>query len=211
MPRRFRHLAANDEPISSELVRELAPLVVDASQPFAEWYFNDKEMAAEIIEEWMARPSSEVYAGRAVVLDHEDRDAAGCLIALTGAELAKARSADFAEFCAEISDSPEADEVVEEVIEASNDLFPPVEDDHLYVSRVAVDPSMRGEGLGSELIDYVTDHFSGQGLTTCRLDVAAANVGAIKAYEKVGFKIVATSRSDLADLTYCAMELPLAS
>lgn len=211
MPPRFRHLATQSDGLSSELVRQLAPLVVDASQPFAEWYFNDKEMAAEIIEEWMARPTSEVYVGRAVVLDHGDRPAAGCLIALTGSELARARSADFAEFCAEIASSPEADEVVEEIVTASSELFAPVDDDHLYVSRVAVDPALRGEGLGSELVDYVTDHFSGKGFTTCRLDVAADNVGAIKAYERVGFEIVSTSRSDLADLTYCAMELPLAS
>lgn len=211
MPPRFRHLADHGEPLTDEVISRLAPLVVDASQPFADWYFNDEELAAEIIDEWMARPSSEVYAGRAVVLEHDDHRAAGCIIVLTGWELAKARAADFAEFCAEIADSPDADEVVEEIITASGELFPPVDDDHLYVSRVAVDPAMRGQGLGYALVDHVIEHFGGQGLTTCRLDVSADNTGAIRTYEKLGFEVTATSRSDLADLTYCAMELPLAA
>src|SRR5215204_3041554 len=143
---RFRHLWTEGDAARSQLIPALAPWVYSASRPFADWYFGDPDVAAEILHEWMDRPSSEVFVGRAIVMmgPETESETAGCLIALPGDQLAKARAADFTAFCNELGAGPEAEEVLAQVVPASRELFPPVGDDEIYISRVAVDPSRRG-------------------------------------------------------------------
>ena len=118
-------------------------------------------MAAEILHEWMSRPTAEVFVGRAIVMmgPETESETAGCLIALSGADLAKARAADFAAFCHELGSGAESEEVVAQVVPASRELFPAVADDELYISRVAVDPSRRGQGLGRKLVAHTMETF----------------------------------------------------
>lgn len=201
----FRSLWLEPEAAALQLVDVLAPWVVDASRPFADWYFGAPDVAAEIIEEWMSRPTSELYIGRSIVAEGTDGDVAGCIIALPGADLAHCRRADFAAFCRDLGSSPEADEVIEEVVTASAELFPAVPDDELYISRVAVDPARRGHGVGRMLVRHALETFGDRGSRACRLDVSADNRAAIRAYEAAGLEILATSHSPTAGMTYCAM------
>lgn len=201
----FRHLWEEPERAAVELIDVVAPWVVDASRPFADWYFSEPDIAAEIIREWMARPTSELYVGRSIVVEDDDGQLSGCLIGLRSAELTRCRAADFAAFCDELGSEPEASEVIEEVLTASHELFPPVADDELYVSRVGVDPSRRGQGLGTALVRHAMETFRGRGLRACRLDVSADNQAAIRAYETAGLKTLTTSHSPTAGLTYLAM------
>jgi ribosomal protein S18 acetylase RimI-like enzyme len=201
---RFRSLADAGEP-TADLVQRIAPWVIAASRPFADWYFGEPDVAAEILGEWMGRPTSEVFAGRALLATTDDGAAVGCIIALMGRELARCRAADFAAFCEELGSEPGADDVIAEVLAASHELFPPVADDELYVSRVGVDPAQRGQGIGRALVGAAIDAFRDQHPVACRLDVSADNASAIRAYEAAGLAVISTSHSETAGLTYCAM------
>jgi aminoglycoside 6'-N-acetyltransferase len=58
-----------------------------------------------------------------------------------------------------------------------------------------LDPALHGRGLGSEAVRRVVRHlFDERGHHRITIDPAAANVSAIRAYEKVGFKRVGIMR-----------------
>ena len=50
--------------------------------------------------------------------------------------------------CSEIECEPEADEVIVEIVAVNNELFLPVGDDDLNISREGADPRHRGQGIG---------------------------------------------------------------
>ncbi len=205
---RFRHLVdAAGEPTPAT-VALLAPWVVAASRPFADWDFGEDWAAAEILQEWMGRPTSEVFAGRAIVYEDDDGPG-GCIVALSGSELARCRAADFAAFYGEIESEPDADEVIAEIVAASNELFAPVADDDLYISRVGVDADRRGRGIGREMVSHVLELAARAGHLRCRLDVASDNRAAIRAYEAAGLTVAERRHSPTAGLSYCSMTAAL--
>jgi len=60
---------------------------------------------------------------------------------------------------------------------------------------VFLDPPLRGRGLGTEAVRRVVALLIGErGHHRITIDPAAANARAIKAYEKVGFRVVGTMR-----------------
>lgn len=209
---RYEHLWRSPAPSVAFWVKALSGQIHAASNPFADWYFGTQEVAREILEEWMARPTSEVYVGRAIVM----LDAAangggerpmGCLIALDGSELARSRAADFAAFCADLGAGDEAAAAIDHVVSVSRQLFVPVAEDELYISRVAIDETARGRGLGSHLVAHAIETHQSRGYRKFRLDVSADNAAAIRAYEGSGLKIIGKARSEDAGLEYCAMAL----
>jgi ribosomal protein S18 acetylase RimI-like enzyme len=204
-PSRYRHLSAEPGADLGELIAALAPLVHEASAPFADWYFGDAAVAADILREWMARPTAEVFAGRAIVLEDAADAPAGCLLALDGAALARSRAADFAAFCDAIGGGAAAEEVIATVVQASRELFPPVAPDEMYISRVAIAAPHRSRGLGRALVGHALRTYRAAGARRFRLDVSADNPGAIRAYEAAGMRVRSTSSSATAGLTYCAM------
>ena len=204
----FRHLWTEDEAARRALIPTLAPWIHEASCPFADWYFATPELAVEILREWMQRPTAEVFVGRAIVMmEPEMGEAVGCLIALSGADLAASRSADFLAFCRELGTGPDVDDVLSELVPASRELFPDVGDDELYISRVAIDPARRGKGLGRELVAHALETFRARGFRRFRLDVSAGNPAAIRSYEAVGLRVIGSQNSPAAGLTYCTMVL----
>ncbi|MBA6157051.1 GNAT family N-acetyltransferase [Tenacibaculum sp. S7007] len=59
---------------------------------------------------------------------------------------------------------------------------------HAYLGFMFVKPSHRGRGVNKLVIEALYSWIKSKGITEVRLDVYADNPGAIKAYEKVGFK-----------------------
>jgi ribosomal protein S18 acetylase RimI-like enzyme len=202
---RFRFLWDEPELDLTGLAAAFAPLVNEASQPFADWYFGDADVAAEVMAEWMLRPSSELFIGRAIVVGAGEDDMAGLLLAMTGAELTRARAADFSAYCDDLGSGPEADAVLQEILPVSQQLFPAVGPQELYISRVAVRPEQRGRGLGRTLVRRAIDHFRGLGTRRFRLDVATSNAQAIRAYQGAGMSIWKVSSSSSSGLSYVAM------
>lgn len=60
-------------------------------------------------------------------------------------------------------------------------------DQHAYMGFMYTVPEHRGKGFNREIIEALENWALSQGVTEMRLEVYVENVGAIKAYEKVGF------------------------
>jgi ribosomal protein S18 acetylase RimI-like enzyme len=202
----FQHLERGDGGGELDgLAPALGPWIYEASRPFADWYFGDPEVAAEILCEWALRPTAEVYAGRATLARSPDHGLMGCLISLSGAEVARCRQADFAAFCAELGSGEDAEAVLEQVVTAARELFPPVAPDDLYVSRVAVAIPWRNRGVCKALAAETVREARRRGYRRCRLDVAVDNLPAVRAYQAAGFRVGQVSRSTTCSLSYCTM------
>lgn len=57
-----------------------------------------------------------------------------------------------------------------------------------YISSVIVDDDYRGQGIGELLIQKAVMYLGRRGANTVRINVRKDAVGAIKLYDKVGFK-----------------------
>ena len=64
-----------------------------------------------------------------------------------------------------------------------------VADNDFYIQAMAVDKELRGEGVGSTLMNFVEDHARAFGSTRLSLDVSAGNQGARKLYEHRGMTV----------------------
>ena len=64
-----------------------------------------------------------------------------------------------------------------------------IADSDFYIQAMAVDKELRGDGVGSALMDFVEDHARANGSTRLSLDVSALNKGAHKLYEHRGMII----------------------
>ena len=64
-----------------------------------------------------------------------------------------------------------------------------VAEDDFYLLAMAVDKRLRGEGVGSALMDAIEAQARGRGSTRVSLDVSAKNKGARRLYERRGMTI----------------------
>ena len=58
----------------------------------------------------------------------------------------------------------------------------------MYVAEIAIDDSLRGQGLGKQVLLEVIDYAKSKNLNRVILDADFRNVGARKLYERIGFK-----------------------
>ncbi|WP_183821961.1 GNAT family N-acetyltransferase [Rhizobium sp. BK377] len=59
-----------------------------------------------------------------------------------------------------------------------------------YTSDLWVHPDHQGKGIGKALLHHLCELMKGEGLETARLDTHAKNSGAIRLYERCGFKVI---------------------
>ena len=64
-----------------------------------------------------------------------------------------------------------------------------IADDDFYLQAIAVDNELRGEGLGSILMDSLEEQARASGATRLALDVSAKNQGARRFYDRRGFAV----------------------
>ena len=67
----------------------------------------------------------------------------------------------------------------------------------LYLAHLGITPTLRGEGLGSQLIDHFLQIGRRSGLPVAALDVSAANPRAQALYERLGFTVQVERTSNL--------------
>jgi ribosomal-protein-alanine N-acetyltransferase len=78
------------------------------------------------------------------------------------------------------------------------------------IMRIAVHPEYWGRGIASKLISASLDKFKEMGLKCATLDVDIVKNGAIKLYEKFGFKIMRVGTVDYdEDTSFLIMKLNL--
>ena len=64
-----------------------------------------------------------------------------------------------------------------------------VKKDDLYLAELAIDESLRGQGLGRKVVLDVIDYARSKNLNRVIIDADFRNVGARKFYERIGFTI----------------------
>lgn len=63
-----------------------------------------------------------------------------------------------------------------------------IEDDDFYIAEIAIDDSLRGQGLGKKVLLDAIDYAKSKGYRRVILDADFRNDGAKKLYERIGFK-----------------------
>lgn len=69
------------------------------------------------------------------------------------------------------------------------------------IQNIGITPAHRGQGLGSNLVQYALRGFQETGMKTGTLEVTAHNTGAIRLYQRLGFRITKTVFKS-ADFSY---------
>ena len=64
-----------------------------------------------------------------------------------------------------------------------------IADGDFYLLAIAIDKEIRGEGVGSALMDSIEERARASGSTRLSLDVSAKNEGARRLYERRGMSV----------------------
>ncbi len=204
-PAGVRHFVSLAEaPHTERFLDAVLAGVLQAGSPYLEWFFGGTDEARSVLRGWVARPSSEVFLGRAVLCTVGDVPVGGFL-ALGGAELARSRQADAV--AALTQSGPAARHAITLRIAAARELFPPVEDDELYLTKVWVTAEARRAGHGAALVGEYLAVGAGRGFRRFRLDVFSGNHAAIRLYRSFGFEILEERSSEQAGMSYTSMVL----
>lgn len=67
--------------------------------------------------------------------------------------------------------------------------------DEIHINNVAMRPRFRGQGMGTALMHHVLETAPSLGAQRATLEVRSSNVGAIKLYERLGFRVAGTRRN----------------
>ena len=67
--------------------------------------------------------------------------------------------------------------------------------DEAEITRIAVRPSYRREGIATELIEFLKEYLSKKGCKTILLEVRASNIAAKSLYNKLGFVTYAVRKN----------------
>lgn len=78
-----------------------------------------------------------------------------------------------------------------------------------YLHNIAVNTALRKQGIGKILTDKCADFIKSNGVNKIFLEVRVSNIPAIKLYEKIGFKIVATRKGFYSNPTEDAYSMIL--
>ena len=66
--------------------------------------------------------------------------------------------------------------------------------DEIHINNVAILPDLRGQGIGTTLMNRVFDEATRLGARRATLEVRASNEGARRLYERLGFYVAGTRR-----------------
>lgn len=71
--------------------------------------------------------------------------------------------------------------------------------DEAYIMNVAVLPQYRGFGIGTKLLNFVSEYVFEHGCSFISLEVRKSNAEAVKIYEKLGYKTVGERKNFYSD------------
>jgi [ribosomal protein S18]-alanine N-acetyltransferase len=64
----------------------------------------------------------------------------------------------------------------------------------IHINNLAIRPGFRGQGFGTGLVSEVLAHAQVLGATRATLEVRRSNVGAVRLYERLGFRLSGSRR-----------------
>jgi ribosomal protein S18 acetylase RimI-like enzyme len=193
-----------------EQTRQIAvalPWIHAAGQPYFDWLLGGRGAALRILEQWMQRPSSELFVGRVVLV--EETHSVGGFIALAGAELAQCRLQDA--LAAAAATSSERHSALARRLRQGRALFPEVTADDFHLSRMGVLAEARRRGYGRMIVREFLENGTRRGFRRFTLDVSADNVAAIELYRSAGFREERRQQLHEAGMTYVRMALELST
>lgn len=189
---------------TAAIVSDTARWVHDASNPYWDWLWGSSAEAPLQVVKWIERSTSEIAAERIVVV-RDESSILGGYIAMAGADLQRCRRADFLTLANYARSSKDAD-ILSRIRQAGL-VFGPVSDDSYYLSRIGVQNSARGKGLGRMLMESYLETGRASGFINFILDVSSDNRQAIELYRRMGFVITGTAEPTDCCLRYSTMEL----
>ncbi len=186
-------------------------LEYSASAPYGQFVFGDDSYALEVRDYLYAAGACEFAPpdGRLALVEGRP---AGMIACLTG-ELLRDYRLQAAEELAESRFLRRDPDLSRRLQLASTTLLRPGDDD-FYLSRIAVDPDVRGHGIGNRLLEQVLAEARLYSCRCCVLEVAPSAIAALGLYAKHGF--AETGRARVEDpqtrrvLEYVHMANPLA-
>jgi ribosomal protein S18 acetylase RimI-like enzyme len=187
---------------AKKIDQSILPWIKAAGNPYYDWFFQDPEISHKFIRLWIRNPQSEIFIARIHAL-FVDGQIAGGFIALNGENLLKCRKADMKYIVTKTNLEQRKKMMLR--LSLSEGLFPTVSKDEYYLSKIGINPSFKGKGYGSVLMDKYLEQGVKRGLNKYRLDVFAKNQIAIKCYEKHGFKIDKETTTKNGELKYFSM------
>jgi ribosomal protein S18 acetylase RimI-like enzyme len=193
-------------PLSSRGIPAALPWVHAAGQPYIDWLLGGRAATLRILEQWMRRPSSEVFMGRVVVV--EDRQPVGGFIAIPGGELARCRMQDA---LAAAAAAPEQRSLVARKLRLGRGLFAEVHADELYLSRMGVVAQARRRGYGKAIVREYLRNGALRGFRRFTLDVCSGNLAAIELYRSFGFRAEREHQVRDVEMTYVRMALEVST
>jgi ribosomal protein S18 acetylase RimI-like enzyme len=167
------------------VMEEVAAGVHDAGNPYFDHLFGGAAEARRVLREWIRRPDSEVYAGRARLIFDGDLLVGG-FIGLDGAACRRARAADMVALHGCAKGAARA-ALVGRLRDAAG-LFARIDDADWYVSKVWVTAALRGKGYGRAVARaafYPDPPPAGRTIA----DMAEDNVAALRTYERIGVRV----------------------
>jgi hypothetical protein len=203
-PIAFRALAGDGQ--AERWVPEALPWVHEAGNPYYDWFFGGRERTLAVLGDWMRRPSSEVFVGRAVMLV-EGRQRTGGFIALGGEELRQCRRADA--LAAMETAGRQGRGTLVARMRQTQELFGPVPADAFYLSKMGVVAAARREGRGGQIVHEYLSTGTALGFRRFCLDVCAGNAAAVRLYRAAGFRVGRSGSSQQPAMTYLRMGLEL--
>lgn len=189
---------------SERYASEVLTGIHDASKPFCDWFFGGHDSARMTLGKWITRPSSESSSTRVKVQFDADRIVGGFL-SLSGAELYACRKADMFALMKDMESDSTFD--LFERFTAARALFPRVEPNAYYLSRLWIYPDYRGKGLAREICQGFLETGRAAGFKTFQLDVSADKQPALHLYRSCGFQVTQKSCFTKANLEYFTMRL----
>lgn len=197
------HALASEREHTTRQIAVAMPWVHAAGQPYFDWLIGGRSAALRILEQWMQRPSSELFVGRAVLV--EDAQPVGGFIAVPGAELAQCRLQDA--LAAAAATSPERRPALALRLRQARAQFPEVAADDFYLSRMGVLAGARRRGYGKTIIREFLENGTRRGFGRFTLDVSADNAAAIELFRSAGFREERRQHARDAGMTYVRMAL----
>jgi len=197
---------ANVETSDPGVVASVVAFVLAAGGPYFTEFFGGRDRAAGLVHEWVLRDSSELHLSRWSLL-LIDGQVAGGHLCLRGDILARCRATDA--FVALREDMADDSERLTAFLAATKSLFAPVPRTSYYLSKTALMPEFRGQGLGDYLFrDCLAVAIEAEG-PALQLDVHRDNRPAIAVYRRYGFRTIHTGHLPDSEVAYLSMSATL--
>lgn len=198
----MRHKFHQGKFVEETAVEAILGWLYEASNPYWEWLWGSPSVALTQLATWVRRPSSEVSASRVTSICESDVFLGG-YIALSGSDLQYCRKADLLALLSFLQQNQS--EAMMLRIRRAKSLFVSPSEDEFYLSRLGVNPSFRGQGVGHQLVEKYIKDGQKQGFTRFRVNVSGDNEKAIQLYLTAGFLVETEIAIEETSIRYYSM------